>query len=316
MRTAEYNEKFQVDYTSEITYDALKRALSYLKGFYIDRFDDILKTLYLKTGSSWCSFGEKITITVTSCENGKSIISILSVSKLGLYDCGKNRKNTNIIMSAVSKELKGYSSETVKVASAGLTGSRIKKTTKGKGKGNIIAIGIIILIIIGTIGFKMSNPNNSSVISNSNSKSTSQKKEQSATKVGDVIKTKKFEFVVTSIKERSKVGNKFFEKSPSKGGTYITVQFQYTNITDKPIGTFSFPAFKLIDKSGTMYNSDIDATGHFATELNLDEKVLSDLNPGITVKGAEVFEISKDSFKKGGWEFRINADKTVDVFIN
>lgn len=166
-----------------------------------------------------------------------------------------------------------------------------------------IITGIIVLIIIGALG-------------NIAGEDSAEKKEQPVYKVGDVIKTDKFEITVTDIQEKTKVGGEFFEASPSEGGVYVTVQWQYKNISEEPIGSLSIPRITLLDKNKTEYSSDIDASGSFATEIKLDRKILSDLNPGITVKDGDVFEISKESYKKGGWNLLIDSDKDININVN
>jgi hypothetical protein len=133
-------------------------------------------------------------------------------------------------------------------------------------------------------------------------------------KIGDVIKTDKFEVVISKVETRNIVGSKYFEKNPSSGGIYVAVQWQYKNISQKPIGTFSMPSLEMVDKSNTKYDADIGASSSFATELNLDRKILSDLNPGIMVKDAEVYEVSKELYEKGGWRLHLKCDK--DIYIN
>lgn len=53
-----------------------------------------------------------------------------------------------------------------------------------------------------------------------------------------------------------------------------------------------------------------DASGSYAVETKIDDsKILSDLNPGITVTGTEVYEISKDAFAKGKWYIQVGDQK-------
>ena len=135
-------------------------------------------------------------------------------------------------------------------------------------------------------------------------------------KPGDTIKTDKLEAVITSIEEKSQVGSEYTKLSPSNGGTYVVVNWQYKNTSDKPIGMFSLPALKLTDKNKTQYDSDIHATSTYSVEKKTDAKVLSDLNPGITVNDAKVFEIAKERYQAGGWNVIIKADKDYLVNIN
>ena len=131
--------------------------------------------------------------------------------------------------------------------------------------------------------------------------------------VGQVIKTKSFELTITKVEEKDTVGGEYFNSQPAEGGTYIAVQWKYKNISDKPKGMFSKPTIKLLDSASVEYSADIGASSNYATEIKLDRKVLSDLNPGITVNDAEVFEISKERYNAGGWKIEISSD--YDEFI-
>jgi len=179
-----------------------------------------------------------------------------------------------------------------------------------------ILTGILVLIVIGIIGSASGGSKNTPSPSN-NSTATENKSEAQEVryKVGDVFKTDKFKIIINSAEERSIVGSQYFEKKPSQGGTFVAVQLQYKNITDKPIGSFSTPTIKLVDKNGTEYSADAGASGNFATELKLDRKILSDLNPGITVNDAAIFEVSKEQYAKSGWSLAIKADKDTTVAI-
>jgi len=177
-----------------------------------------------------------------------------------------------------------------------------------------ILTGIIVLFVIGIIGSVAGGGSKNT--SNNNDLNTNETKATDVTyKVSDVVKTEKFELIVNSVEERSIVGSQYFEKKPSQGGTFVAVQYQYKNVTDKPIGSFSTPTIKLVDKNGTEYSADAGASGNYATELNLDRKLLSDLNPGITVNDAAIFEVSKEQYANQGWSLMIKADKDIKVLI-
>ncbi len=135
-------------------------------------------------------------------------------------------------------------------------------------------------------------------------------------KVGDTITTDKFEITVTAVEERAEVGSEFFSAKAAEGGKYIAIQWKYKNISDKPIGAFSQPSLKLVDSSGNKYDSDLDATSSYATEKELDSKILSDLNPGISVTDAEVFEVSTELYDPAGWKILIDSDKDAKVDLN
>jgi hypothetical protein len=77
---------------------------------------------------------------------------------------------------------------------------------------------------------------------------------------------------------------------------------------------WSKPEMKLRDAEGTEYSEDIGAASSYATEIDLDEKVISDLNPGITVNSAAVFEISKESLQNPGWKIVITGSEGEILF--
>jgi hypothetical protein len=174
-------------------------------------------------------------------------------------------------------------------------------------------IGAIVLLIIISVAANGGKDNTATVSNGDNSQKASN---EVVANVGDVIKTDKFEITITKIEEKPKVGGEFINSEPSDGGTYVVVDWQYKNITDKPIGSFSMPSVNLLDKNSTKYDADIGATSSYATETKLDTKILSDLNPGITVKDAEVFEVSKELYTAGGWRLKIKADKEAFININ
>lgn len=163
-----------------------------------------------------------------------------------------------------------------------------------------VILGVIVLAII------------SSAMGGGSSTSTTKVGTDSAKetvyKVGDTINTGKLEITITKAEERSSVGSDFMAKSPSQGGTYVGVQYKFKNASDKPVSAFSQPSFKLVDSKGTKYDSDISASGSYATELKLDQKILSDLNPGITVNGADAYEINKEQYTGGSWYVLVTAD--------
>lgn len=126
--------------------------------------------------------------------------------------------------------------------------------------------------------------------------------------VGQPASTKDLEVTITAVAVRDSVGSEYFSSTPAEGGEYVTVQWKYKNISSEPIGMFSQPILTLVDSNGVEYSADIGASGSLATELDLTEKLVSDLNPGITVTDAAVFEVAKGAFVPGQWVLRIDTD--------
>jgi len=190
-----------------------------------------------------------------------------------------------------------------------------KSETPGKGK--FIALNIFIILVI--LGFIGSGGEETSSASSGNESAQvadqSAEKQQAAWKVGDSIKTGKFEIIVTSVSNRNSVGGQYMSEKPAEGAMFVVVNFKYKNITKEPITSFSFPDIKIIDPNGTDYDEATGATIYYHTEIDLNKKSLSDLNPGITQKDATVFEVSREMWKSKGWKLIIDADEDIEVMV-
>ena len=124
--------------------------------------------------------------------------------------------------------------------------------------------------------------------------------------VGEVVPADQLEVTVSNFEEKSIVGNEYINKQASEGGTFVAIQYTMKNISDKPVGMFDYPVIKLVDEKGTEYESDIDASSNYAIETDIDNsKIMSDLNPGISVTDTEVYEISQEMFAQGKWYIQI-----------
>ena len=181
----------------------------------------------------------------------------------------------------------------------------------------LIAVIIVAALFSGSENETPSvNTENETASVNTEKSSTKSAPQETVYSVGDVITTDKYEICVKSINTRTSVGGQYLSKTPADGGVYVTVDWEYKNITDKPISSFSLPQLHMLDKNNVKYDSDLDASVYYATEIKLDTKVLSDLNPQIKVTDAEVFEISKELYDGGGFSVMINADKEIKLKVN
>ena len=184
----------------------------------------------------------------------------------------------------------------------------MKKAIKWMG-----VIAVSAFVILGIIGSGMEGKENSASTtseqqSNKNEKTEPATAEAKIYAVNDLISSESMEVVVTSIDQRDAVGKDFLEEKASEGATLVVVQWQYKNTSNKPLKSYDNPEIKLFDANNVEYGSDLGKTSTHATEVDLDRKVWSDLNPGITVKDAAVFEVGKESFANGGWYLNIEAD--------
>ena len=168
-----------------------------------------------------------------------------------------------------------------------------------------------IFIVIAIIAVKDSDKTNKGDRANPPKPDNSPTQQQ--LRIGEDIKTDNFSIKVNSIKILQVVGNDFMHSTASDGAVYVAVQWSYKNISDKPISAFRKPSLHLKDPNGTKYDADIGASGYYATQVQIDAKVVSDLNPGISVTDANVFEISEDLLAKKGWEIFIDADSDIEI---
>ena len=174
-----------------------------------------------------------------------------------------------------------------------------------------ILSAIILLIIISSVlsAFNKNDENDLSAKKNpsDNVKEVKNEKTDLKYQISDVIVLNNIiEAIITSVQTKNQVGGDFFSTTPSEGGIYVVVDWSIKNIDTKPVKSFSTPKIKLISPTGIEYNSDLNATSYYATETKLDRKILSDLNPGILVKDAQVFEINKELWSQTGWKIEIS----------
>jgi len=134
-------------------------------------------------------------------------------------------------------------------------------------------------------------------------------------KLGQPISVGDYEIVVAGLNVVPIVGNEFLgQKFPSTGGAFITIDWSYKNISKKPLSSWSNPDVVLIDPNGAEYEPDSEATLLYSANSGGDEKIISNLNPGITVSGdGEIYEVSKELCSKDGWKAKIKSDKTVVI---
>ena len=58
----------------------------------------------------------------------------------------------------------------------------------------------------------------------------------------------------------------------------------------------------------------VKVSGAFATQVNANAKVLSNVNPGITINDADVFEVSRTLFDPRTWKLRVRSEDG-DAFV-
>lgn len=109
------------------------------------------------------------------------------------------------------------------------------------------------------------------------------------------------EITVTSVSQVQRVGGQWVNAEAAPDGVLVVVNYTVKNTSDKPVSASDMPDLTLRDANGTVYKPDTGKTAAYATEANLTAKALSDLNPGLSITDAEVFEVSSKSFDPSKW---------------
>jgi uncharacterized membrane protein YhaH (DUF805 family) len=109
------------------------------------------------------------------------------------------------------------------------------------------------------------------------------------------------EVTVTGVSQTQRVGGELVNEEAAPGGVLVVVNYTVKNTSDKPVSAGDMPDLTLRDANGTVYKPDTGKTAAYATEANLTAKALSDLNPGLSITDAEVFEVSTNTFDPSKW---------------
>lgn len=131
---------------------------------------------------------------------------------------------------------------------------------------------------------------------------------KSAAQVGEAVNLNGLELEISGLNQRRTLGGDLIGSKAAKGGIYLVVDWTYKNASKKPMGAFSQPDLTLLSPDGTEYEEDLGASSSRATEVDLDEKILSNLNPGISVQSAAVFEVAENLLAEDGWRIQIAFD--------
>lgn len=97
-----------IEYQVDDTYSALMSALEKDMHFSVKTSDPTSRTIAIKTGVSWKSWGENLLITLSPTAENMTELSITSTSKYGAIDWGKNQDNLSKILEILFEELKNY----------------------------------------------------------------------------------------------------------------------------------------------------------------------------------------------------------------
>ncbi|MEV4218105.1 DUF4352 domain-containing protein [Nonomuraea sp. NPDC049725] len=105
--------------------------------------------------------------------------------------------------------------------------------------------------------------------------------------IGSRVRDGKFEFTVTRLEKRDRVGGEFLSKDAQ--GVFLLVHVKVTNIGDES-ESFMGAEQKLFDAKGREFEASSEAAFYLDDSKSLYEKI----NPGNSVDGVVLFDIPKN----------------------
>lgn len=168
-----------------------------------------------------------------------------------------------------------------------------------KKKALIIGIVIIVILIIAMAG---------------GTAGSSESEGTEFYKIGEAVATDKYELTVTKVEKKTVVGDELFNSTPVEGAVYVAVQYGYKNTSKEPLTIWDRPSVKLTSPDGVIYDFDLGATTYYMSQFDIDEKTVSDLNPGLSANSANVFEVAKTELEKDGWFINVDGKKVELTF--
>ncbi|PIC69204.1 hypothetical protein CSV77_14805 [Sporosarcina sp. P16b] len=170
---------------------------------------------------------------------------------------------------------------------------------------------LLVLIIISSLGGGNGTDTDETAVANEQTKANDEKKEEFIYSVGDTINIKQLDITLTQVEELTQIGDpQFLGKKAPEGSVLVAVQYTMKNVSDKPVGMFSYPTVNLVDGNETKYSSDFDGSVAYSVETGIDDsKAVSDLNPDISVTKVEVYEVSETRFAEGDWYIQLGKEK-------
>lgn len=102
-----YESGADVPYPEDDVFDALLEAILTISGMKVQTVDKSGGTVSVRAGVSIASWGENITISVAAISSAVTRVDVVSRPKTGMFlggafDLGKNRKNVERVLEAVS----------------------------------------------------------------------------------------------------------------------------------------------------------------------------------------------------------------------
>lgn len=176
---------------------------------------------------------------------------------------------------------------------------KLKLTTRLRA-GALVIAALIVLAGVGTVAPPPAEPEAATEQAAAPSEAPEPAAAQ-ALVIGQPVEIGDFRVTITGVSERDAVGVSIVREPAAEGGVLVVVDYTVENISERPKGAYQLPEPSLIGPNGVVYEKDIGKTAAYAAEGEFDSKAFSDLNPGIRVRNAVVFEVSKAQFDRQSW---------------
>lgn len=116
MSLVDHEGSVEYPFSQNTVFKALMAAIKKLDSFSLDSADELSGRVVLKSGISLASWGENIPIQLVSITPNRTTMKVMSTPKTGIMfgganDLGKNRRNIEKIIAAVSNELSNMPKE-------------------------------------------------------------------------------------------------------------------------------------------------------------------------------------------------------------
>jgi hypothetical protein len=134
--------------------------------------------------------------------------------------------------------------------------------------------------------------------------------------IGEPMQRDSLIVTVDSVQTGRVIGSVFFNHKAPEGAVLVAIGYSIKNTSSVPVSIFGRPRLQLIDGSGVRYDPDVGASMALAVTNNSEGKVLSKLNPGITIRENTAFEVSSSDFNKSTWMIILDGDDTMPVKLN
>jgi hypothetical protein len=162
--------------------------------------------------------------------------------------------------------------------------------------------GLIAVVLTAVIGIALL----TSVDENKFGGATNVSVESAPVELGEAALVGDVEFTLNGAEVRESVGGLFFSQSAQTNEVFLAIRYTYRNVGSSPISSWSEPRIRLVDGYGTEYSSDVGASSRYATEIDVNINVLSDINPGVSQTGGDVFVLGRDYFHSNDWKLKVS----------